>query len=340
MFLKEPQDPLNIIITPLSRVPPFVALLIDIMARTFFPPVKCHWFLADIGRMIAEATRDFFDHCLNPVCRTTSTIRVRSLLNIILSTQSLSLAPEYRGILGKLPESLLRARLNAGVDWDIVDASLADVLKKTDREELARYSGDTVGSTVTASPNVSRLMLAPYVWRQRVYNLVQAIIEPEPLAWMDDDDATFIPDLCRRSLDEVQLRFKQYVILTFIWIHNSMLTNRLFCRTSFQLTPEARISLICKIAQLPCLLAQCDKTDCTTQSTNNSFLTVLPFLPVITHLLDGPEVEVTPDIRRRVYLALLPVLIHHNATEDLEPIVNVLQRGVNDLNRSVRVSAG
>jgi serine/threonine-protein kinase ATR len=207
-------------------------------------------------------------------------------------------------------------------------------------EELARYSGDTVGSMVTASTNVSRLMLSPHVWRQHVYDLIQAIIEPEPLAWMDDDDAAFIPDLCRRSLDEIQLRFKQYAILTFIWIHNCTLADYFFCRTSSQLTPEARLSLICKIAQLPCLLAQCDKTDCTTQSTNNAFLTVLPYLPVITHLLDGPEDEVTPDIRRRVYLALLPILLHHNATEDLEPIVNILQRGVNDSDRSVRVSAG
>jgi serine/threonine-protein kinase ATR len=107
-----------------------------------------------------------------------------------------------------------------------------------------------------------------------------------------------------------------------------------------QLTPEARHSLVCNIAQLPCLLAQCDKTDCTTPSTNNAFLTVLPYLPVVTHLLDGTEDEVTPDIRRRVYLALLPALLHHNATEDLEPIVNILQRGLNDSDRSVRVSAG
>ena len=88
-------------------------------------------------------------------------------------------------------------------------------------EEFARHLGDTARSTVTASPNVSRLMLSPHVWRQRVYSLIQAIIEPEPLAWMDDDDAAFIPDLCRRSLDEIQLRFKQYDILTFIWIPNS-----------------------------------------------------------------------------------------------------------------------
>ena len=119
-----------------------------------------------------------------------------------------------------------------------------------------------------------------------------------------------------------------------------MLADHLVCRPSPQLTTEKRLSLICQIAQLPCLLVQCDKTDCTTQSTNNAFLTVLPYLPVINHLLVGPEDEVTPDIRRRVYLALLPVLLHHNATEDLEPIVNILQRGVNDSDRSVRVSAG
>ena len=78
-------------------------------------------------------------------------------------------------------------------------------------EELTKYSGDIVGSMVTVSPNVSRPMVSPHIWRQRVYNLIQAIIAPEPLAWMDDDDAAFIPDLCCRSLDEIQLRFKQYV---------------------------------------------------------------------------------------------------------------------------------
>ena len=138
MSLKEPQDPLNIIITPLSRIPPFVALLVDVMAQTFFPPFKCHWFLVDIGRMIAEATRDFFDHCLTPMCCTTSTIRARSLLNIVLSTRSLRLASEYRGVLGSLPETLLRARLNAGADWDIVDASLADVFKKRENPSISK----------------------------------------------------------------------------------------------------------------------------------------------------------------------------------------------------------
>ena len=94
---------------------------------------------------------------------------------------------------------------------------LAAEIPQADRDvflvELARYSGDTVGSVVAASPNA--LMLSPHIWRQRVYDLIQAILDPEPLGWMDDDDAAFIPDLCHRSLDEIRVRFEQYVILTF-----------------------------------------------------------------------------------------------------------------------------
>lgn len=83
-------------------------------------------------------------------------------------------------------------------------------------EELTKYPGDTVGSVVTTSANASRLMLSPHIWRQRVYDLVQGIIDPEPLAWMDDDDAAFIPELCRRSLDEIQVKFEQYVIFKLL----------------------------------------------------------------------------------------------------------------------------
>lgn len=119
-----------------------------------------------------------------------------------------------------------------------------------------------------------------------------------------------------------------------------MLANCLSYGRPSELTPEARLSLVCKIGELPCLLARCDKTECTAQTTNNAFLTVLPYLPVVTRLLDGPEDEVTPDIRRKVYLALRPALVHHTALEDLEPIVGILLRGMNDSDRSVRVSAG
>ena len=100
---------------------------------------------------------------------------------------------------------------------------LAPKIPETDRavflEELARYH---VGSVVPASVNTLSLMLSPHVWRQRVYALVQDIVGPESLAWMDDDDddAAFIPYLCRRSLNEIQVRFEQYVILTVIWIHD------------------------------------------------------------------------------------------------------------------------
>ena len=93
-------------------------------------------------------------------------------------------------------------------------------------EELARYQKDTIGSVVTASANAFRLMVPRHIWRQRVCDLVQGIIDPEPLTWMDDDDGAhigelaFIRDLCCRSLDEIQLRFEQSVILIFVWMQD------------------------------------------------------------------------------------------------------------------------
>jgi len=55
------------------------------------------------------------------------------------------------------------------------------------------------------------LVLPPYVWRQRVKDTVQAIIFPDILAWMDDDDASS-DQICQRSLYEIKSRFSKYVI--------------------------------------------------------------------------------------------------------------------------------
>ena len=79
------------------------------------------------------------------------------------------------------------------------------------------------------------------------YHGLMLNVEPLPaLPWMDDPPATFIRDLCRRSLDEIQVRFIKYVqvILTLIWIPIGMLlvAYHIFCRTSSQLlTTEARL---------------------------------------------------------------------------------------------------
>ena len=106
-----------------------------------------------------------------------------------------------------------------------------------------------------------------------------------------------------------------------------MLADHLFCRTSSQLTTEARLSLICQIVQLPCLLVQYY----TTKSTNDAFLTVLTYLLALDQKMKSRPTFIEECI------------LHYRLfffTENLEPIVNILQHGVNDSDRNVRVSAG
>ena len=66
--------------------------------------------------------------------------------------------------------------------------------------------------TGRAKFNKGRLIMPPHVWRQRVQDLVQEIIAPETLSWMDDDEGTSASHVCNCSLYELQVRFEQWVL--------------------------------------------------------------------------------------------------------------------------------
>jgi len=88
------------------------------------------------------------------------------------------------------------------------------------------------------------------------------------------------------------------------------------------------------------VLAECCQSDCLLQSNNNKYLTVSPYVTIFARLLEGPEVEVTTQVRRQAYLALSFVLSHHNGTEDATEVVKLLLKGLADADRSVRLGAG
>lgn len=48
--------------------------------------------------------------------------------------------------------------------------------------------------------------LPPDRWKQGVQDLVQEIITPDTLSWMDDDLS--LPHFCKRALHEIQARFE------------------------------------------------------------------------------------------------------------------------------------
>lgn len=69
-------------------------------------------------------------------------------------------------------------------------------------------------SNATTKSNEGRLSIPLRVWKRRVQALVQEVIFPENLSWMDDDvddDALGISNVCKRALFEIHSRFEQYV---------------------------------------------------------------------------------------------------------------------------------
>ena len=57
-------------------------------------------------------------------------------------------------------------------------------------------------------------------------------------------------------------------------------------------------------------------------------------------LLDGSSDVVTPQVRMKTYLTLVFVLAHHDGVDDAEGMHDIIFRGLADINRSVRLSAG
>ena len=82
-----------------------------------------------------------------------------------------------------------------------------------DRDDLLGYltnNPQLSNSTLTkARSQNGRLVMAPHTWRQQVQHVVNEIIAPDSLHWMDDDDAMSASHVCRRSLQEVQNRYEQ-----------------------------------------------------------------------------------------------------------------------------------
>ena len=93
------------------------------------------------------------------------------------------------------------------------------------------------------------------------------------------------------------------------------------------------------LADLICLLAQCDKTDCTKGHTNDKYLTITPFVPLLIRILGANSADATTEVRTKAFRTIEVILKHH--TGDIPEIVlDLLFRGIADEDRSVRIAAG
>ncbi|KAH9482313.1 Serine/threonine-protein kinase ATR [Psilocybe cubensis] len=156
------------------------------------------------------------------------------------------------------------------------------------------------------------------VWSHDVRQLVEEIIAPDTLSWMDEEE-TSASQLCKRALLEIQSRFE---------------------RREIDPSAASRPSIISKMGELQCLLALCNKSDCLSQNTHNNFLSIREYAPLIKQLLNGTVEEVTPDCRRKLFIALGYICKHHSGKEDADVVIDYIFRGMTDTDRSVRLSAG
>ncbi|KAJ6486408.1 hypothetical protein C8R47DRAFT_1216527 [Mycena vitilis] len=196
----------------------------------------------------------------------------------------------------------------AAVDLDREGKAL---LRELD-ERLAKDSSSV--DETQANPAVVALK-----WREELREMVQDIIFPITISWMDDDRAMSERDYAQRAVDDVKARFERQLVDD---------------------DAQSRIALLDQIAKFGCAVSGCDHP----QHSKRLNLTTLPAgLSVVARFLDGPEGEVSPGVRRRAYTVLGNALKHHTISperEGLEHASYTILRGIVDLDRSVRLSAG
>ena len=96
-----------------------------------------------------------------------------------------------------------------------------------------------------------------------------------------------------------------------------------------------------RLARLPCLLAHCDGSDCASH-IDPAASCVHRLLPVLAHLCDPCEEEITPALKRAVLDALASFLRHHSCDTpaSLEQPTRTVMYGLVDKDRGVRMAAG
>lgn len=114
--------------------------------------------------------------------------------------------------------------------------------------------------------------------------------------------------------------------------------NRSLCDSS----ALTRLEIAKNLTKLPCLMTRCDKTNCRMHQSPVSFLFSREYHSIAIMLMNGPEDEVTPAVRRETLRALRYVIDHHPvgvSTDGLDDVELFLINYIKDSDRSARLSA-
>ncbi|KAJ7581045.1 hypothetical protein C8J56DRAFT_793738 [Mycena floridula] len=157
----------------------------------------------------------------------------------------------------------------------------------------------------------------PDTWPQQFHSLIEKIVKPDPISWMDDDQGLPPAVYVRRAFDDIATRFE---------------------RPLLDPTASSRLSLIGLVDNLGKLLSSSPTPIRNTQLSTINFV-----MPLAGYLLSGTDEQVTSEVRRKTFKALDSILKHHrlHSREDIDATtVGLFIKGMSDENRSVRLSAG
>ncbi|KAF4575250.1 serine/threonine-protein kinase M1 [Pleurotus pulmonarius] len=156
--------------------------------------------------------------------------------------------------------------------------------------------------------------------RQAQFRILSSeLILPDALSWMDEDNGILDEASIMQTMNDVRIRFE---------------------RPLKDNSSDARLALVDRLLQLPCVLAGCAAQ--VHHRLRN--ISLLPFVQtLLAHLLNGSLDDTDPNVRSRIYDAYNVVIAHDApiySKQELEQTLDVLMHGLCDRGRSVRLSAG
>ncbi|KAG6891314.1 hypothetical protein C0992_009195 [Termitomyces sp. T32_za158] len=339
--------------------------------------VECLDIVRDLLRLIPDSIRLLFDFYSSPACLASLESRRKLLNRVVMNVIPFyNLHTGFCGPLKTLPYRLLRYHLqNPDLEENqlmviseaqaIIPASKTDIVSALEMMRLERQEGEKAAvlkfiynnipfmdseTLAVTTDAVTALNLDPrhdevfarlekrrndiattdrndkansnMIWMQKVRELIQDLYFPDQILWSDDEDSA--PE-------------DQFI---HIVLHRLGECSQ---RPLLHTDSPVRVSFAKNLATLACLLCRCDSSQCSV-SVDVQSLPMLSFaLDGIMHLLNGPDAQVTSELRRLAFAALTRVVRHNSIKEDRDTIdgtVDFIFRGLTDRERSVRLGAG
>lgn len=114
-------------------------------------------------------------------------------------------------------------------------------------------------------------------------------------------------------------------------------------RPIYNPSAEGRTTLARHLTRFSCAMARHLDSPCPAPRINLALNPLKTCILVVTGILDGSESEVTPSVRKAVYVALTRSVRHQTIKCDgagLEYVAELAAKGMRDIDRNVRLSAG